>query len=52
MCNIAGYTGNRQAAPILIDMMRREEGYWGGYYTGIATIDNGRVYHAKVVGDV
>ncbi|MBO4528300.1 MAG: hypothetical protein IKX48_05845 [Victivallales bacterium] len=52
MCNIAGYTGNRQAAPILIDMMRHEEGYWGGYYTGIATVDNGRVYHAKVVGDV
>ena len=27
MCNIAGYIGKKQASPILIDMMRREEGY-------------------------
>lgn len=26
MCNIAGYVGERRAAPILIDMLRREEG--------------------------
>lgn len=52
MCNIAGYTGNRRAAPILIDMMRRQEGFWSGYYTGIVTIDNGKLYSAKVLGDL
>ena len=52
MCMIAAYTGPGQAAPILIDMLRREEGFWSGYYTGIATIDNGRLYYAKVLGDL
>lgn len=52
MCMIAAYTGPRQAAPILIDMLRREEGFWSGYYTGIATIDNGKLYYAKVLGDL
>ena len=31
MCNIAGYVGERRAAPILIDMLRREEGLDAGY---------------------
>jgi len=52
MCNIAGYVGTKPAAPILIEMMRKEEGYSGGYYTGIATIDEGKVYHAKISGDL
>lgn len=53
MCNIAGYIGKEPAAPILIEMMRRQEGLNGGYYTGIATLGpDGRLYHAKVVGDV
>ena len=29
MCTIAGYTGNRRAAPILIDMIRREQFFDG-----------------------
>ncbi len=51
MCNIAGYVGNRPAAPILIEMMRRQEGFAGGYYTGIATIHEGKLYYAKLTGD-
>ena len=50
MCNIAGYVGQRRAAPILIDMIRRQEGLAGGYYTGIATIHEGRIYYAKLTG--
>ncbi len=50
MCNIAGYVGREAAAPRLIDMMRREEGYGGGYYTGIATLHEGKLYTAKVIG--
>ena len=52
MCNIAGYTGTRRAAPILIEMMRKEQFYDGGQSTGIATIHEGKLYYAKVLGDI
>ena len=52
MCNIAGYVGSHRAAPILLQMLRRQEGFAGGYYTGIATIHEGRIYSAKLTGDV
>lgn len=52
MCNIAGYVGTRPAAPILIEMIRRQEGLAGGYYTGLATIHEGRIHYAKLTGDV
>lgn len=51
MCNIAGYVGKRAAAPILIEMMKKQEGLAGGYYTGIATIHEGKIYYAKLEGD-
>ena len=52
MCNIAGYAGEKQAAPILIDMLRRQQHFDGGCCAGIATIHNGRIHYRKVVGDV
>lgn len=52
MCNIAGYVGSRPAAPILIDMLRREEGWDAGYYAGIATLSDGKIHHAKRMGDL
>ena len=52
MCNIAGYVGNKRAAPILIDLLRRQQWYDGCVCTGIATIHEGKLYTAKVVGDV
>jgi len=52
MCNIAGYIGNKPAAPILIEMLRRQQWLDGGLSTGIATIHNGVLYHAKVIGGV
>jgi len=52
MCNIAGYVGPADAAPILLDMLEAQEGLAGGYYTGIATIHDGKLHYAKVVGDV
>jgi len=52
MCNIAGYVGSHEAAPILIEMMKKQEGWGGGYYTGLATIDDeGKIQHAKITGD-
>lgn len=52
MCNIAGYVGTRHAAPILIDMLRKEEGFWAGYYTGIATLYEGKIHYRKLTGDL
>jgi hypothetical protein len=47
MCNIAGYVGIRPAAPILIEMIRRQEGLAGGYYTGRHVVNAVR----KVIND-
>jgi len=52
MCNLAGYAGNKRAAPILIDMLRREQFMDGGICTGIAIIHEGKLYYTKVIGDV
>ena len=52
MCVIAGYTGGRRAAPILIEMLKRTEYFDGGMATGIATIHEGKLYTAKLLGDV
>lgn len=52
MCNIAGYVGTRQAAPILIGMLRQQEGLDAGFYTGIATLHQGKIHYAKLTGDL
>ena len=52
MCNLAGYVGDEAAAPILLDMLARQEGFAGGYYSGIATIHEGKLYYEKAIGDV
>ena len=52
MCMIAGYAGHRRAAPILIEMLRRQEYFDGGRSTGIATIHEGKLYTAKINGNL
>jgi len=52
MCNQAAYLGDRPAAPVLLAMMERQEGFAGGYYSGLATLADGQLHHAKVVGDM
>ena len=52
MCTIAGYVGHEPAAPILLDLIERQEGLAGGFYTGIATIHKGKLHWRKVVGDL
>ena len=52
MCNIAGYSGSRQAAPILLEMLRRQQYYDSEQSTGVATIHEGKLYYRKLVGDV
>ena len=52
MCIIAGYSGNKTAAPILIEMLKKTEYIDGALSTGIATIHEGKLYTRKVLGDV
>ncbi len=52
MCMIAGYAGPNRAAPILIEMMRRQQYFDGGRSTGIATIHEGKLYTAKFNGNL
>ena len=52
MCNIAGYIGTRRAAPILIEMLRTQEGLNAGFYTGIATLHEGKIHYRKLVGNL
>ena len=52
MCNIAGYLGEKNAAPILLEMLRRQAPFDGDMSTGIATVHEGKLYYRKIVGDV
>lgn len=52
MCNIAGYVGKRRAAPILIEMLKRQETFDGAMATGIATIHEGKLYYRKIARDL
>ncbi len=51
MCGIVGFTGTRQAAPVLIDGLRRLE-YRGYDSAGIAVTDGSSIHVAKVKGYV
>ena len=51
MCGIVGYVGRAQAAPILLDGLRRLE-YRGYDSAGIAIIDGGRLETRKCAGRI
>ena len=52
MCNIAGYIGSKKATPILFEMIKKQEGYAGGYYAGIATIKDNKILSHKLTGSI
>jgi len=50
MCTWAGYVGRERAAPVLLEMARRQEGLWSGFYSGLVTLAEGTLHWDKVVG--
>ena len=52
MCVWSAYTGKNPAAPIIWDSLRKIEGLWAGFYTGIATCDSGKIHLGKVQGNM
>ena len=51
MCGIVGFSGNQQAAPVLLDGLRKME-YRGYDSAGVAVIDRQRIELAKVKGRI
>src|SRR5256884_9662746 len=51
MCGIVGYTGPRQAAPLLLEGLRRLE-YRGYDSAGLALIEDGRIDVYKAAGKI
>lgn len=52
MCNVAGFIGRRQAAPVLLEMLSRQEGLAGGFFSGICTLHDGELHMRKVEGSL
>ena len=50
MCVWCAYAGDQQAAPLLWESLRKIEGLWGGYYTGLVTMDENGMHWEKCVG--
>lgn len=51
MCGIVGYTGKKQASPILLEGLRRLE-YRGYDSAGIAIVSGEKIHHSKALGQV
>ncbi|HTY12613.1 MAG TPA: glutamine--fructose-6-phosphate transaminase (isomerizing) [Candidatus Omnitrophota bacterium] len=51
MCGIFGYFGSKEALPFLIEGLKKLE-YRGYDSSGVATLDNGRLFITKCVGKI
>ena len=50
MCVWTAYTGRKQAAPVIMEALKKIEGYWAGFYTGLAVCDKGSIRFDKCAG--
>lgn len=50
MCVWSAYAGKKQAAPIMLEAIKKTEGFWAGFYTGLATCHEGKLYFDKCAG--
>ena len=44
MCVWSAYAGKKQAAPIMLEAINKTEGFWAGFYTGLATCHEGKLF--------
>ena len=44
MCVWTAYAGKKHAASVVLENLKKTEGYWAGHYTGVVSCDNG-VFH-------
>jgi glucosamine 6-phosphate synthetase-like amidotransferase/phosphosugar isomerase protein len=51
MCTMSGYVGSKNAAAVLLQMSKQQEGWWSGYYSGLGILEKGKFQHNKLVGD-
>ena len=51
MCVWSAYTGSKPAAQELWESLKKIEGIWAGFYTGIVTGFEGKLYMGKVLGN-
>ncbi len=51
MCVWSAYAGCREAAPVLWESLNKIEGIWGGFYTGLVTMDENGLHWEKCVGN-
>lgn len=52
MCQLAAYIGDRPIAPLLMDALRFQEGYFGGQSTGLAVLNKDNLSWVKQAGSV
>lgn len=50
MCVWSAYAGKKQAAPLMLDALKKTEGFWAGFYTGMATCHEGKIFFEKCAG--
>ena len=50
MCVWSAFVGKKNAAQEVFNIGKSIEGFWSGFYTGIATVDNNGIHSAKCCG--
>ena len=50
MCVWSAYAGKKQAAPLMLEALKKTEGIWAGFYTGMAVCSDGKLTFAKCTG--
>ena len=50
MCVWTAYAGKKQAAPVIMEALKKIEGYWAGFYTGLAVCGEGTIRFDKCAG--
>lgn len=52
MCMISAFIGDTEAVPHLIEMTQKQEFVFGGFYTGMVTAHEGKLYRKRSIGSL